>query len=160
MELVNKIINNQLYQSYLKNIEELEKDRIYCRHNISHFMDVARIAYIKSMEMQVPIDKRLIYAAALLHDIGRYEQYVNHIPHELAGGIIGREILTQCGFGNEEVEIIIYAIVSHREIKGDERMDLSGILYQADKLSRLCFSCKERKTCNWDEIRKNSLICL
>jgi uncharacterized protein len=104
------------------------------------------------------IDKKLIYATALLHDVGRHEQYLYQIPHEEAGSRISREILEQCDFLDEEIELIINAISTHRNVKVTENMNLNSIIYKADKLSRSCLSCKASETCNWDITKKNMQI--
>lgn len=158
MKKVNNIINNEQYIVCINKIANVEQDRIYCKHNMEHFMDVARIAYIINLEYNLLIDKKMIYAAALLHDIGRYEQYLNHASHEEAGSRISREILKQCDFEEEEIEIIADAIASHRDMKVLDEKNLNSIIYQADKLSRPCFSCQAKETCYWDITKKNMLI--
>lgn len=71
----------------------MEHDREFCCHQITHLLDVARIAYIKNLEAGLGIDKELIYTAAILHDIGKALQYTDKIPHEIAGEKIAGEIL-------------------------------------------------------------------
>ena len=44
MNRVNKKLHNEDYIRHINRIEELEVDRIYCRHDYVHFFDVARIA--------------------------------------------------------------------------------------------------------------------
>jgi uncharacterized protein len=160
MDLVNKIVRNELYQTCLKQIEELETHRVYCKHNMAHFIDVARIAYILNLEHQLSYDKTIIYAAALLHDVGKHEQYLYQIPHEIAGSRIAREILLQCGCNASDIDTIIVAIVSHRELNEKEIMNLNSIIYHADKMSRACYSCKVQESCNWDRTKKNMNITL
>ena len=75
MTRVNRIWNHSVYQSSLHNIEELERERIFCGHGVRHLLDTARLAYIENLEMGLCISKDMIYAAALLHDIGRGQQY-------------------------------------------------------------------------------------
>lgn len=157
VERINKIINNGEFISSLKKIKLYEKQRIFCKHNLRHFLDVARISYILNLENQLGINKEIIYAAALLHDIGRFKQYEDKTPHEIASGIIAENILRNCEFQEEEIKIIIAAITKHRE-KTDNLTDLSGIIYAADKLSRNCFSCKAEKQCNWSKEKKNLII--
>ena len=50
MKRVNAILVNPLYRECYARLEELEKDRIFCRHQMTHLLDVARIAYISNME--------------------------------------------------------------------------------------------------------------
>ena len=84
-ERYNSIIVNSEFLFLLESINEYEKDRKFCRHGIKHLLDTARIMYIIKLEDDLPFDKDMIYAAALLHDIGRYEQYKNGTPHNIAG---------------------------------------------------------------------------
>ena len=88
MEKVNKIINHPLWIDAVSDIEHSEKDRKFCRHGREHLLDTARIAYIFSLEenLNMNISKEIIYAAALLHDIGRSEAYSGGLPHEGARG--------------------------------------------------------------------------
>ena len=84
MERVNKICGHPVWKWHMERLAEYEKDRIFCRHGIEHLLDVARIAYIENLEKNSGISKEIIYGAALLHDIGRYLQYTEGIPHEKA----------------------------------------------------------------------------
>ena len=56
----------------------------------------------------------MIYAAGLLHDIGRYEQMEKGTPHHLAGARLAERILTDCDFSLTEQKSILAAIRSHR----------------------------------------------
>ena len=93
-------------------------------------MDVARIAYIENLEKNCGISKEIIYGAALLHDIGRYLQYTEGIPHERAGEDLAAEILKDCGFTGEEQIEILEAIARHRDKDIGEDSRLAGILYR------------------------------
>ena len=75
LEKVNAILNNRTYKEYLNKLAQLEKDRIFCNHNMEHFLDMARIAYIMVLEEGLLYSKEIIYAIGLLHDIGRVKQY-------------------------------------------------------------------------------------
>ena len=44
MKKVNAILAHPLYRECYARLEELEKDRIFCRHQMTHLLDVARIA--------------------------------------------------------------------------------------------------------------------
>ena len=87
------ICNHPLYVSFYQRLEELEKDRVFCRHQMNHLLDVARIAYILDLKMNLGIGQDLIYTAALLHDIGKCRQYEEGIPHVIAGAGIAGQIL-------------------------------------------------------------------
>lgn len=146
------------YLTFYEKIQSLEKLRKFCRHNMAHFLDVARISYIISLEENAGISKELIYAAALLHDIGRHEQYLYGTPHEHASASLSLPILERAGFSEEEITSIQLAILNHRTPEMSTNKDLSGYLYRGDKASRACHSCKYESDCNWPENKKNLII--
>lgn len=157
MERVQKIIKNDHYKACLRRIKALEKGRKFCKHNKKHFLDVARIAYILTLERNININKEIIYGAALLHDIGRHLQYEEGIPHEKASAEIATGILKNVGFNGEEIKDIVKAIEEHRINHGESSV-LGTLIYEGDKLSRKCFSCKSKKICNWKDAKKNNII--
>ena len=99
MDRVNQIWNHPIYQNELNKLQLLETDREFCRHTPEHFLDVARLAYIRALEENAPVSKELIYCTALLHDIGRARQYEDGTPHDEAGAAIAGQILSD-RFGN------------------------------------------------------------
>ncbi|MGN0436143.1 MAG: HD domain-containing protein [Wujia sp.] len=159
MNRVDKIINHALYKKYMAEIKKAEIDRVFCLHDINHSLDVARICYILNLEEKLDFDKELIYAMALLHDIGRVEEYVKGVSHHTAGAEISEEILRACGFENGETQIICQAISNHKSASEDiDRRSLGFLLYRADKLSRNCFDCSAYEQCYWSENLKNKGI--
>lgn len=158
MDRVNLILSNSRYQEYIDKIKQAEEDRIFCLHNMSHFMDVARIAYSINLEEGLEIPKELIYATALLHDIGRFKQYEEGTPHELTSAELAPEILAETGFEEQEQEEILRAIIEHRNKNVAKERSLAGIIYRADKLSRPCFACAAEKQCDWKKSKKNMEI--
>lgn len=155
MERIDKICSHGFWRSCTEKISELEKDRIFCLHDTSHFLDVARLAYIENLERSLNISKELIYAAALLHDIGRHLEYTESIPHDKASAMIAGNILKDCGFDTQEQSIIVTAIAQHRTAEAAGKDDLAGLIYRADKKSRPCLFCKAEKICNWSIQKKN-----
>jgi len=155
MERVNKILNHPTYKTLLEELSRLEKDRFFCKHSLEHFLDVARIAYINVLERGLSYKKETIYAIALLHDIGRVEEYKNGTDHNIASVKIAEEILTELEFSKEEIDMICKCIKEHRIESQDE---LSKIIYQSDKLSRNCFNCEAFDFCKWPKDRKNTGI--
>ena len=67
MDRVNQIWRHPVYQEHYKKIQELESERIFCRHTPEHFLDVARLMYIYALEEHLELSKERIYAAALLY---------------------------------------------------------------------------------------------
>ena len=72
MERVNKILRHPVFAEHLARLENLEQARIFCRHGLPHLLDVARMMWISALEQQLPATRDVVYAAALLHDIGRH----------------------------------------------------------------------------------------
>jgi len=157
MERIERIRTHKKYKECCDQISEIEQNRIFCKHNLQHFLDVARIAYILNLERQNHIDPELIYAAALLHDIGKQVQYLHGIPHEEAGIQIAREILNDTGFKRDEQQVILRAVQEHCKASGEHSV-LGRLLYEADKLSRQCFSCQATEQCKWAEEMKSMSI--
>ena len=159
MERVEQIMTHSLYQKHQERIDELEQGRVFCRHDRGHSLDVARIMYILILERGISVTKDVVYAAALLHDIGRAAQYEDNRPHHEAGAEIAALVLKDCGYDREEIRIITEAIASHTllENAGGEK-DFHKILYEADKLSRSCFDCEAHDACYWEPERKNERI--
>ena len=158
MEKVNEIIKNREFNNRLFDIEKAEKERVFCRHNMEHFLDVARIASLICEDENIRIDRSLIYGAALLHDIGRNVQYEEGIPHEKAGADIAIDILRECGYTRSETAVIVEAIAEHGNEEVKNRRNLTGVLYRADKLSRRCFSCKAINECHKSTDKKNMWV--
>ena len=87
MKRVNLIYRHPLYQKKYNALQKAEEHRKFCNHTLEHFLDVARLMYIYSVEQELSISKEVIYAAAFMHDIGRIDQIEKGIPHEMAGGL-------------------------------------------------------------------------
>lgn len=155
------IRRHPLYVSSLHRLEELEKTRIFCRHQTEHLLDVARIAYILNLEGGLGLSRDLIYAAALLHDIGKSRQYEEGIPHETASAALAERILSDMpsdlAFTAEEQLQILTAIRGHRKPRSGAG-PLESLLYKSDKMSRTCFACPAEPECNWDSAKKNTEI--
>lgn len=152
MDRFNSILKDDKYKYYLEKIKQHEVERRFCKHNLSHFFDVARIAYLLNLEQELGIDKEIIYTTALLHDIGRFMQYEEGIEHEVASWEIGQEFLKKYNFTKEESNLIKEGILGHRN---SESGGFGKVLYEADKKSRMCIDCLAASECNWNEEKKN-----
>lgn len=91
MDRFNCILNDTEYIYYLKRNKKFEKDRKFCKHNLKHFLDVARIAQLINLEESLGFNKEIIYTTAILHDIGKSLQYENGTPHEISSWEISKE---------------------------------------------------------------------
>jgi len=184
VDRINLILQNQDYREYLKRNEAAEVNRSFCLHGLSHFLDVARIAYIMNLEQDLGYPKDIIYAVGLLHDIGRWKQYMEGIPHAMASRELAEPVLTECGYHERERKLILDAVLNHSSSKEGNRSfsgrgekwsfsgregkegfssregksSLDGIIYKADKASRACFWCSAASECDWSEKKKNHEI--
>lgn len=161
MNRLEWIRNHPLYQSSIRKIEVLEKNRIFCRHGMEHCLDVARIAYILCLERHLDLSYDLIYGTALLHDIGKWQQYQNGTPHEIASAQLAGRILSdlpdKASFSSQEQNQILTAIRGHRKLRSTPEI-LEALLYESDKASRACYSCPACALCNWKTEKKNMEI--
>lgn len=176
MEKINRILKQEIYQEYVQRIKVHEKDRIFCKHDMIHFLDVCRLAEIDWLNRRIyeiekeyetfpklseareslrKINRELIYAAGLLHDIGRWQEYEEGIRHEVASSKLAPEILRAAGFEEVEIEDIVLAISNHRNKEIRDELSLSGFLYRADKMSRPCYVCEAESECDWSVLKKN-----
>lgn len=170
MGRIQGILSHPDFEKYLKLNEKQEVDREFCCHQLQHALDVARIYYILCLEaerknalfelqeMSMEKIKELVYGIALLHDIGRWRQYLDHnLDHAEESAILAKPILKDCDFSTYEIEIVLKAIRAHRD---SHAHGLGKILYRADKLSRDCKHCQARDKChrlNSMETRENIL---
>lgn len=156
MDRINRILSHPIFIECMKRNEMAEADRRFCHHDIEHICAVARIAMLLNLEEGHGIEKDIVYAAAFLHDCGRYKQYEEGISHDKAGAEIATCVLPECGYTQEEIIRISDAICVHRSSYKDDRKDaLADILCRADKLSRNCRFCKAYEDCNWTEDKKS-----
>ena len=178
MDRINQIIKHKLYLKYVQKIKVHEQDRIFCKHDIIHFLDVCRLAEIEWLTFRIQeierkqgavsnvqsgiknaesiwVNRELIYAAGLLHDIGRWMEYEEGLQHEIASTGLAAEILRECDFKKEEIEKIIFAILNHRNKEIENDNSLAGFIYRADKKSRACFCCQAENECDWSDSKKN-----
>ena len=148
LELTNQILKNERFVKTVAHIEELESDRVFCHHDMDHFLDVARIATLMANDSGEDIGRDIIYSAALLHDIGRAEQYKTGIKHETAGEPIAKAILSECGASEEIMAAITDAVREHGNEAVKNEKGLRGLIYRADKASRKCYRCGAAKNCH------------
>lgn len=156
MDKINEILQNKIFKDNMIKLENLEVNREFCRHGINHSLDVARIAYILTLENRLDYSKEIIYAIALLHDIGRVMQYENGVSHHEGSVILAEEILKNTSYDDEEISIIIDAIKNHRN--KENASEINKLIFKSDKLSRNCFICKSYDECYWDSNKKNNII--
>lgn len=158
MKNIDAILSNGLFQKNMADIERLEQNRAFCRHGMAHLLDVARIACLIALEEGDSLEKEVIYAAALLHDIGRAVQYETGEDHAKAGVRISEQILKSCSFTKAKQQAILSAVDGHRIKTAQNGRTLSDLISRADQMSRMCFCCSAKDQCYWPEEKKNMTI--
>lgn len=158
MDRIDRILKHEVFLLHLSEIRKREVDRKFDKHDLSHLLDVARIGEIINLESSLGLEREMIYAAALLHDIGRDIEYNYGTLHDLASAEIAPQILKDCGFDDSETVMIVDAIRSHGDASVSKENNLRGVLYRADKASRTCFACDVVRECHWSDEKKNLKI--
>ncbi|WP_320127636.1 HD domain-containing protein [uncultured Sphaerochaeta sp.] len=146
MKITESILAHPLFRGSLERNGEDEKDRVYCHHDFQHCLDVARVAYCMILEKNLPLEKDIIYATALLHDLGKWKQYESGLDHALQGANLAGIILGDIGV-EEKISLEIQdAIRTHRDRESKKSL-LGEILYASDKACRPCLFCKSLEDC-------------
>ena len=148
MTRVNQLLDNEEYIFYMEKINEFEKDRRFCKHGFEHGLSVARIAYTYLLEKgDIILSKEGIYAAALLHDIGRWVEYQTGEDHAEASARLALPLLESCGFDFADIGVILEGIREHRRHHDHNLTPLGEALAIADDWSRECRSCSAQALC-------------
>jgi putative nucleotidyltransferase with HDIG domain len=146
MKITEEILAHPLFRDSLERNEEAEKERAFCHHDFQHCLDVARVAYCMVLEKNLPIEKDIMYATALLHDLGKWKQYESGLDHAQQGANLAGIILGDIGV-EEKISLEIQdAIRTHRYAENKTSL-LGAILYASDKACRPCLFCKSLKEC-------------
>jgi uncharacterized protein len=158
MDRVNAIINNKEFQDWIVANNQAEYGSQYCRHGLEHAFDVARIAYELWLDNSGnPVAKDIVYAAALLHDIGYWSKFEDltensaddeDIEEEspfVVAASLAEEILFSAGYHPAVITEILKAI---KNMDTDSKEGLSVILRKANEMSRPCFICPMVEKCS------------
>lgn len=183
MKYCDRVLKHPIFEKFMQEIRQLEADRVYCRHELEHGVDVARLAWIYYMEDKLDDDsqnvgvlywkrpsygewveekeevKDLIYTCALLHDIGRVTQYRTGIHHSISGVEPAMQILQDIEAPESWVKEIMDVVSEHSHGSiSDKKKNLEYYITKADHDCRLCFACQASDSCKWSEEEKNHTI--
>ena len=148
MARVNQLLEHEDYIRYIEKINELEKKRCFCKHGFEHGLNVARIAYAYMLEKgEAGSLKEVIYAAAFLHDIGRWVEYETGEDHAEVSARLALPLLEACSFASESVQMILTGIREHRQHSEDNLTPLGEAMALADDWSRDCRQCRAQNQC-------------
>jgi len=154
MKRIDLLMKDEQYNEYLRRNQEIESSSNFCPHDIRHHIDVARIAYIlilenndlnffiRDAELSGKLAaKEVVYAAGLLHDIAKWQEYKTGLDHAAGGSRLAKDLLANALFEPNEIEIISRAIYEHRNLNRDMSF-LGERILRADNLSRVCSHCE------------------
>lgn len=154
MPRVNQILQHRSYEEYCTKNKQAEEQRVYCRHGADHGVTVARIAYtylleenINGLSSTLEADKEVIYAAGIMHDIGRWVEYETQEDHACVGARLAQPILKDCGFTEGEIRSISLGILEHRLAPDKTSSPLGQALALADDWARDCKNCLSQAKC-------------
>ena len=158
-EEIGRILEHPLFRKNMERCVVYEKDREFCHHDMTHALNVARICYILVLEQKLPYRRELVYAAALLHDIGRAAQYVTGESHHRMGSQLAGKILADAGFSSEDIRLVQDIIERHCSHLSAAQVEtcrkkapetLLEAFDLADFWSRRCPECVVRSECYWE----------
>lgn len=160
--MVDIIISDTRYLDKLEIINDIEKDRIYCKHDKAHAIEVCKILTILSSRRELDNYKELSILMAYFHDVGRAFKYDG--AHDKCSSDFTRLLLAEYGYKKEDIELICYAISNHsgrmyisdiynyidNNLMEDNTKDTwAKLLRIADQLSRNCYECDANDLCKW-----------
>lgn len=148
MTRVNQLLEQEDYICYMEKIDVLEKERLFCKHGFEHGLNVARIAYAYLLEKgELLFPKESVYAAAFLHDIGRWVEYETGEDHAEASSRLAIPLLEACQFSSGDTQVILTGIREHRRHHEDNLTLLGEALALADDWARDCRHCSVQALC-------------
>lgn len=159
MARINQLLQQECYISYMEKIEGLEKERPFCKHGFEHGLNVARIAYAYLLEKEeLLLTKESVYAAAFLHDIGRWVEYQTGEDHAEASARLALPLLEACGFSLDDIQVILKGIREHRRHNEDNLTLLGAALALADDRARDCRHCSVQALCYKYNLATNQVM--
>ena len=110
----------------------LEVATEYCspallNHSVRSYLWAAYLGAVRAMS----IDAELLYAAALLHDLGLLAEFDNHaLPFEVGGGHVAAVFAAGAGWPPERRRRVAGVIVAHMADSVDPGVDPEGFLLE------------------------------
>lgn len=154
MSYIARLMALESYRQALTALERREADRIYCKHDLDHFLDVARITLLLCQAHNIEADRDSVYLAALMHDLGRLDR--DEADHNVAGSVLAAQWLDAIGFPKDRQEVVLTLIEEHGWPGKKAPANLSEAFSLADSYSRACYYCPAADSCFWPPERKNT----
>jgi uncharacterized protein len=117
---------------------EIEKYMLSCMNDGAHdCQHIYRVLYSAlDIANDYYVDKEVLIAASLLHDIGREAQFHNHkLDHAIIGSDMAYDYLQQIGWSEYKAQHVKDCISKHRYRNSNPPISIEAkILFDADKL--------------------------
>jgi uncharacterized protein len=125
-----KVNNSSLIAQLKKTALEYIQVHSYAGHDQNHTIRVYELSRI--IGEKEGADPLILEAAALLHDVGRGFEGVDHAEKSAE---IAEKLLSECSFPVDKIPQVLYAIKMHRYSRGEEPTTLEAKLLQdADRI--------------------------
>ncbi|NLO38127.1 MAG: HD domain-containing protein [Ruminiclostridium sp.] len=124
---MDKSMYNKIEEYMLSCMKDGAHDCQHIYRVLYHALDIAR---------DYDVDKNVLIAAALLHDIGREAQFQNpQMDHATVGADMAYDFLIKLGWADDKAQHVKACIATHRFRTGTPPASMEAkILYDSDKL--------------------------
>ena len=140
--MIDRILSDERYLKKINRLNEIEKDRIYCKHDLDHFQEVYQILSILSSRRGLDDSRNMSKTMAYFHDIGRADSYDGY--HRKSSSDFARILLGE------------YYYIDNNIVEDSLRDTWAKLLRISDQLSRNCYICKANEICKWLEGEKTN----
>ena len=124
---LKKYIKENIFPQYKKNDKG---------HGILHILEVIRRSFALNLNLNLELDKNMIYAIASCHDLGKYID--SDIHEKIAADIFIKDNNMKQFFDDEQRTTIKEAIEDHRSSKNDHpRTKYGELISSADRNTRI-----------------------
>ena len=142
--------NNELMQTFVIDLLQVDIPPAYCYHNYEHTLYVQdRVKTIAEHENCSKEEIRLLNAAALWHDTGFIETYNGH---EEVSCLLAQKYLPKYGFSDSEI-VTICGMIMATKLPQTPTNKLEEILSDADLAYLGTLGATEKAECLFEELQ-------
>ncbi|WP_047808363.1 HD domain-containing protein [Desulfosporosinus acididurans] len=117
-------------------IQIVEKSGAHPAWGIKHCFRVYHLA--KELSSHLMLDDEVLFAAAMLHDTGKYPIYaIKNVDHALRSKGVAANLLQQMMFSPDKIPLILDAVENHMYYSEPGRSDEAVYLRESDILDNL-----------------------
>lgn len=102
---------------------------------INHYNRIYELSLELAQKQNMKVDKDVLFAASMLHDIGAFEQYANEdVEHDVRSVELLEEIILPMGFPKEKIDLVKDAMTTHMFYEIPSSNEESIVFHDADTL--------------------------